>query len=66
MNLLFLMLDSFKNNGHCITMDSAYMDNIRAMIGCEHGGYSASQLYYSRICAGAIFMFPLFNSLTAR
>jgi hypothetical protein len=23
-NLLSLMLDSFKNNGHCATMDSAY------------------------------------------
>jgi hypothetical protein len=32
-NLLLLMLNSFKNNGHCVTMDSAYMGNIMAMIG---------------------------------
>ncbi len=32
-NLLSLMLDSFKNNGHCVTMDSAYMGNIMVMIG---------------------------------
>ncbi len=32
-NLLLLMLDSFKNNGHCITMDSAYMGDVMAMIG---------------------------------
>jgi hypothetical protein len=32
-NLLLLMLNSFKNNGHCITMDSAYMGDIMAMIG---------------------------------
>ena len=32
-NLLSLMLNSFKNNGHCITMDSAYMGGIMAMIG---------------------------------
>ena len=32
-NLLSLMLDAFKNNGHCITMDSAYMGNIMVMIG---------------------------------
>ena len=32
-NLLSLMLDSFKNNGHCATMDSAYIGNIMAMIG---------------------------------
>ena len=31
--LLTLMLSSFKNNGHCITMDSTYMGNIKAMIG---------------------------------
>ncbi len=33
MNLLLLMLNDIKNNGHCITMDSAYMGNIMAMIG---------------------------------
>ena len=27
-NLLLLMLDAFKNNGHCVTMDSAYMGDI--------------------------------------
>jgi hypothetical protein len=27
------MLDVFKNNGHCVTMDSAYMGDIMAMIG---------------------------------
>ncbi len=32
-NLLSLMLNNFKNNGHCVTMDSAYMGNIMAMIG---------------------------------
>ena len=32
-NMLLLMLDSFKNNAHCITMDSAYMGDIMAMIG---------------------------------
>ena len=32
-NLLSLMLDSFKNNGHCATMDSAYIGDIMAMIG---------------------------------
>jgi hypothetical protein len=32
-NLLSLMLDSFKSAGHCVTMDSAYMGDIMAMIG---------------------------------
>ncbi len=32
-NLQLLMLNNFKNNGHCVTMDSAYMGNIMAMIG---------------------------------
>jgi hypothetical protein len=32
-NLLSLMLNDFKNNGHCVTMDSAYMGDIMAMIG---------------------------------
>jgi hypothetical protein len=32
-NLLSLMLDKFKNNGHCVTMDSVNMGNIMAMIG---------------------------------
>ena len=32
-NLLMVMLDAFKNNGHCVTMDSAYMGNIMAMNG---------------------------------
>jgi hypothetical protein len=32
-NLLSLMLNDFKNNGHCITMDSVYMGDITAMIG---------------------------------
>jgi hypothetical protein len=31
-NLLSLMLNDFKNNGHCVTMDSAYMGDIMAMI----------------------------------
>ena len=34
-NLLSLMLDSFKNNGHYVTMDSTYMGDIMAMIGCD-------------------------------
>jgi hypothetical protein len=34
-NLLSLMLDSFKKNGHCVTMDSTYMGDIMAMIGCD-------------------------------
>jgi len=32
-NLLSLMLGSFKNNGHCVTMDSANTGDIMAMIG---------------------------------
>ena len=32
-NLLLLMLDSFKKKGHCITMDSAYIGDITAKIG---------------------------------
>jgi hypothetical protein len=32
-NLLLLMLENFKNKGQCITIDSAYMGNIMAMIG---------------------------------
>ncbi len=33
-NLLLLMPNNFKNYGHCITIDSAYMgNNIMAMIG---------------------------------
>jgi hypothetical protein len=32
-NLLSLMLASFKRAGHCVTMDSAYMGDIMAMIG---------------------------------
>ncbi len=32
-NLLSLMLNDFKNNGHCVTMDSAYMGDIMVMIG---------------------------------
>ena len=32
-NLLLLMLNSFKNNGHCVAMDSTYMGDIMAMIG---------------------------------
>jgi hypothetical protein len=32
-NLLDHMLHIFKGNGHCVTMDSAYMGNIMAMIG---------------------------------
>jgi hypothetical protein len=34
-NLLSLMLDSFKNNSHCVTMDSTYIGDIMAMIGCN-------------------------------
>jgi hypothetical protein len=37
-NLLSLMLDDFKGKGHCMTMDSAYMGNIMAMIGHEVWG----------------------------
>jgi hypothetical protein len=29
------MLNDFKNNGHCVTMDSAYMGDIMAMIGWD-------------------------------
>jgi hypothetical protein len=32
-NLLSVMLNAFKNNGHCVTMDSAYMGDIMVMIG---------------------------------
>jgi hypothetical protein len=32
-NLLSLMLNDFKNNGHCVTMDSAYMGDMMVMIG---------------------------------
>ena len=32
-NLLDHMLHAFKGNGHCVTMDSAYMGDIMAMIG---------------------------------
>ncbi len=32
-NLLFLMLNNFKNNGHCVTVDSTYMGDIMVMIG---------------------------------
>jgi hypothetical protein len=32
-NLLSLMLNNFKNNGHCVTMDNAYIGDIMAMIG---------------------------------
>ncbi len=32
-NLLSLMLNNFKNKGHCVTMDNAYMGDIMAMIG---------------------------------
>ena len=34
-NLLSLMLDDFKGRGHCVTMDSAYMGDIMALIGHE-------------------------------
>jgi hypothetical protein len=37
-NLLSLMLNDFKNNGHCITMGSAYMGDIMAMIGHDVWG----------------------------
>ena len=32
-NLLSVMFNAFKYNRHCVTMDSAYMGNIMAMIG---------------------------------
>jgi hypothetical protein len=32
-NLLPLMLESFKNNSHCVTMNIVYMGDIMAMIG---------------------------------
>jgi hypothetical protein len=31
-NFLSVMLDTFKNNGYCVTMDSTYMGDIMAMI----------------------------------
>jgi hypothetical protein len=34
-NLLLLMLNDFKGNGHCVTMDSEYMGDIMAVIGHE-------------------------------
>ncbi len=34
-NLLSLMLNDFKNNGHCVTMDCVHMGDIMAMIGCD-------------------------------
>jgi hypothetical protein len=32
-NMLSLMLNNFKNKGYCVTMDSAYVGGIMAMIG---------------------------------
>ena len=32
-NLYNIMLDNFKGQGHCVTMDSAYMGDIMALIG---------------------------------
>ena len=32
-NLLDIMLDEFKGNGHHVTMDSAYMGDVMALIG---------------------------------
>ena len=32
-NLYSIMLDAFKGQGHCITMDSAYMGDIMALFG---------------------------------
>ena len=29
------MLDNFKGEGHCVTMDSAYMGDIMALAGCH-------------------------------
>ncbi len=51
-NLLSVMLDVFKNNGHCATMDSAYMGDIMAMMGRDVWRINmvgcASELYRSR------------------
>ena len=32
-NLLDVILDSYKGKGHCVTMDSAYMGDIMAQVG---------------------------------
>ena len=32
-NLFDIMLDKFKGEGRCVTMDFAYMDDIMALIG---------------------------------
>ncbi len=32
-NLLLVILNAFKNNGHCVTMDSTYMGDIMVMTG---------------------------------
>ena len=34
-NLYDMMLDPFKDKGHCVTCDSAYMSNIMAQIACD-------------------------------
>ena len=34
-NLMDIILDEFKGNGHCATMDSAYMGDVMAQIGRE-------------------------------
>jgi hypothetical protein len=34
-NLMSVLLNNFKGKGHCVTMDSAYMGDIIAQIGCK-------------------------------
>jgi hypothetical protein len=34
-NLMSVLLNNFKGKGHCVTMDSAYMGDIMAQIGCK-------------------------------
>ncbi len=35
MNLVSVLLDNFKGNGHCVMIDSAYMGDIMAQIDCK-------------------------------
>ena len=34
-SLYDIMLDTFKGQGHCVTMDFAYIGDIMALIGCH-------------------------------
>jgi hypothetical protein len=51
---LSLMLDDFIGNGYCVTMDSAYMGNIKAMMGHEVWGINMVETAQAN-CVGANF-----------